>query len=61
MADPCLLEADQGDTLSGIMTRPDVADVIVQALSMPEAVSKVCIQGRHTFGLCIAPASRPWI
>ncbi|KAG1657278.1 hypothetical protein FOA52_005472 [Chlamydomonas sp. UWO 241] len=37
---PFLLEADQGDVISGYMGRDEVADIIVAALSMPEAAHK---------------------
>jgi hypothetical protein len=37
---PFILEADQGDSLSGYMGRDDVADLIVATLSLPEACSK---------------------
>ena len=33
---PFLLEADQGDSISGYMGRDEVADLIVAALAMPE-------------------------
>ena len=33
---PFLLEADQGDSISGYMGRDEVADLIVATLSMPE-------------------------
>ncbi len=33
---PFLLEADQGDAISGYMGRDEVADVILAALAMPE-------------------------
>jgi len=37
---PFLLEADQGDSISGYMGRDEVADVLVSALCMPEAANK---------------------
>lgn len=36
----CRLEADQGDVISGRLTRDEVADVVVAALGSPEAVDK---------------------
>ena len=36
---PFLLEADQGDSISGYMGRDEVADLIVAALAMPEVRS----------------------
>ena len=37
---PFLLEADQGDSISGTITREEVAAAVEAALSRPEAVGK---------------------
>ena len=48
----CLLEADQGDTISGKVSRAEAAGVIVAALSNPDAAGKTfelrrCAAGAH--------------
>jgi hypothetical protein len=37
---PALLEADQGDTIVGVISRDEAADTVVAALSRPEAAGK---------------------
>lgn len=39
-AQPCLLEADQGDAISGRVARAEAASVVVAALSAPDAAAK---------------------
>lgn len=40
---PHIIEADQGDSISGKISRAEVAQVISQALEMPAAAGKGCI------------------
>ena len=40
---PHIIEAGQGDSISGKISRAEVAQVISQALEMPAAAGKGCI------------------
>ena len=39
---PHIIEAEQGDSISGKISRAEVAQVISQALEMPAAAGKGC-------------------
>lgn len=47
---PFKLEADQGDSMSGVLNRDEAATVLCQALATPEAVGKTFEVGRRQQG-----------